>query len=128
MRKSQISLEFMFTIGIIFFIFLVIFAFVINRNEELALSKTEIGERSTCLLISSLISSAFVAGDGVIINVSIDYNATINYTGDTDYKGLRVEGSGCLLPVNTLTDAKLKEGIIRIENKNNYIEIDNVQE
>ena len=126
MGRSQISIEFIFTIGIILFIFIVIFAFVINRNKELVDSKTEIEERSTCLLISSLISSAFVAGDGVIINVSIDYNATINYTGSTDYKGLTVEGSGCLLPVNTLTDAKLKEGIIRIENKNNYIEIDNV--
>ncbi len=70
----------MFTIGIIFFIFIVMFAFVINRNEELVDSKTEIGERSTCLLISSLISSAFVAGDGIIINANIGYNVTINST------------------------------------------------
>ena len=126
MGRSQISIEFIFTIGLIFFIFLVIFGFTINTNADLVDTETEIKERSTCLLISSLISSAFVAGDGVIINVSIDYNASINYTGTTNYKWLDVEGSGCLLSVNTLPNAKLKKGVISIENQNNYIDIDNV--
>lgn len=117
----------MFAIGIIFFIFLVIFGFVINRNKELSDSWIEVNKRSTCLLVSSLISSAFVNGDGVVINASIDYNASINYTGATNYKGLNVEGSGCLLSVNTLSNAKLRKGVIRIENQNNYIDIDNVQ-
>lgn len=117
----------MFVIGMIFFIFLIILGFVINRNQELSDSWIEVNKRSTCLLVSSLISSAFVNGDGVVINVSIDYNASINYTGVTNYKGLNVEGSGCLLAVNTLTNAKLRKGVIRIENQgDNYIDIDNV--
>ena len=127
MKKSQISLEFMFSIGIIFFVFLVIFAFVIDRNKELSDSTKELNKRNDCLLISSLLSSAIVAGDGIIINASIGYNASINYTNPgSNYKELDVEGSGCRLAVHTVSNARLKKGVIRIENGNNYMDIENV--
>ena len=124
MRKSQISLEFMFAIGIIFFIFLIIFAFMFNRNMELRKSETEINKRNTCLLISSLITSAFVNGDGVIIDTSIDYNVSIE---GTDFKEMDVENKTyCLLAINTVYNERLKKGAIEIKNTNNDIEIDNV--
>lgn len=123
-KKSQASIEFLFAIGIIFFVFLIIFGFMIDRNKELRDSNIEVNKRYTCLLISSLVTSAFVNGDGVIINMPIDYNATINAT--VDYKEVNVENMNCWLSVHTVPTAKLRKGIIEIENINNYIDIDNV--
>lgn len=125
MRKSQISIEFMFALGIIFFIFLVIFGFMLNRSKELTDSNIEVNKRNTCLLISSLLTSAFVNGNGVVINASIEHKANVSDIR-ADVKGLNVEGSYCLLPIHTLPNAKLKKGVIKIENRNNYIEIENV--
>lgn len=100
---------------------------MIDRNKELTDSEIRLNKDRTCLLISSLLTSAFVNGDGIIIDASIDYNASINFTDITgNYKRLNVENSYCLLSVNTVPNARLREGNIRIQNQNNYIDIENV--
>lgn len=126
MRKSQISTEFLFAIGVIFFIFLMILGFMFNRSMELRESEKEIDEINTCLLISTLITSAFVAGDGVIINETIEYE--LNITGSSYYKELDVVNSSsfCLLAIRDISNGRLQKGVIEIENQNNKIEVDNV--
>lgn len=97
--------------------------FTFNRRIELRNTETQINKRDTCLLISSLMTSAFIAGDGVIINVSINYKANITAV---DYKELNVEGMNCWLSVHYVPTAKLSKGWIEIKNTNNYIDIKNV--
>ena len=63
MKKAQVSTEFLFAIGAVFFIFLMIFGFMFNRGMELRESEEKINEINTCLLVSTLMTSAFVAGD-----------------------------------------------------------------
>lgn len=81
MRKSQISIEFMFTLGIIFFIFLIIFGFIINRRTEVKETEDYLEKRAECMKISSMISSVFAGGDGTIAKTKTKYLITIfNYS------------------------------------------------
>ncbi len=120
MRKAQISMEFIFAIGMIFFIFLMLLAFRFNRNAELRESEIEIDKRNTCLLVSSLITSAFVNGDGIVISESIDHE--IDITG-TDFKNVYVDDINCWLSVHDIPNGNLPEGNIKIENQDNDITI-----
>jgi hypothetical protein len=124
MKKSQASIGFLFAIGIIIFIFLMVFAFTFNRDMELRDSKVEINKRNTCLLVSSLITSAFISGEGVIIDTSIEYNVSIE---GTDFKEMDVENKTyCLLAIDTVHNERLEKGAIEIKNTNNDIDIKNV--
>lgn len=127
MGKSQVSVEFMFAVGIIFVIFLAISLFVIDRNYELGESEIELDKRNTCLLVSSLLSSAFVNGDGIIIEQPISHNATINKTHvNGTYKAVDCDKGYNLLAIRDVRSIKLIKGTVRIENKDGYIDIENV--
>ena len=108
MKKSQASIEMLFAIGIIVFVFLMVFAFTFNRNIELRDSEIKINKKSTCLLVSSLITSAFISGEGVIIDTPIDYNASID--ASADFEELNIENSTyCLLAVHTLPNVNTEK-------------------
>ena len=129
MKKAQVSTEFLFSIGMILFLFLIIFAFTFNRRMELRESEIEVDKRNTCLLVSSLMTSAFVNGDGVIINETIGYNSNVSMGIGSRYKELTVEGISCLMAVPSPPDTptpKLHKGEIKIENTNNAILIKDV--
>ena len=103
------------------------FGFMADRNRDLIESKKELNKDRTCLLLSSLLTSAFVNGGGLVVNFSISYNATINATDlGSSYKGLDVGDSYCLLPINTVPNKELEKGTIEIENLGNSITIKNV--
>lgn len=126
MKKAQISIEFLFAIGMVFFIFLIILGFTFSRSIEVRESEEKIDEINTCLLVSALITSAFVAGDGVIVNETIGHE--LNITGSSYYKELDVVNSSifCLLAIRDISNRRLQKGVIKIENINNYIEVDDV--
>ena len=127
MKKAQISIEFIFAFGIILLMFLIMLGFVVDKRHEISESETQLNKENTCLLISSLITSAFIDGDSTIINVSIDYNITINTTNNnTNDKTLDVEGIYCFLPIKDIPKVALTKGTIKIENQDNYIDIKNV--
>lgn len=109
----------------IFLIFLVLYVFTSARNSDLRESELRSERENNCLLISSLLTSAFVGGDGMVINTSIEHNVTINLT-DINYRFLDVEGVSCPFAIRTVPNSKLRKGTVRIENRNNYIDIENV--
>jgi len=115
----------MFAFGIIFLVFFVIFGFTISRNKEISDSKTDLSKMNNCLLISSLLTSAYVNGDGITINTSIDHNTNVTDIIN-NIKGLNVEDKNCLLSTPNIPNFKLEKGKIRIENQNNYLNIENV--
>ena len=117
----------MFAIGIVFLIFLVLFGFVVSRSTELSKSEVEMEKINTCLLVSSLITSAFTGGNGVVVNVTIDYDVNINITdAGFGYKGIDVDGVYCLVPVHNTPNVRLEKGIVEIKNQNNYINLRNI--
>lgn len=127
MKKSQVSIEFIFAFGIILFIFLIMLVFVVDKKHEISESEIILNKENTCLLISSLITSVFIDGDSTTINVSVDYNITIsNKNNNTKNKILDVEGIYCFLPIEDIPKTSLTKGIIEIQNQDNYIDIKNV--
>lgn len=115
----------MFAIGMIFLIFLIMYGFRFNRNIELSESEIEINKMNTCLLVSSLMTSAFIGGNGVIINETIDYE--VNITEEGYYKELIVaNNSYCLGAIHYAQNGNLHKGRIKIKNQNNYVDIENV--
>ncbi|MBU1004956.1 MAG: hypothetical protein KKC54_05525 [Nanoarchaeota archaeon] len=122
--RSQISIEFLFSFGIILFIFLILLGFIINRNNEITISAKEISQKDNCILISSLAASALVNGPGTIISTQIDHDANITNMG-ANSKAIQIENTRCFLAVHTLSMAKLQKGTITLENINNYIELNN---
>ena len=126
-KKAQISIEFIFAFGIILLMFLIILGFVVDKRHEIVESEIQLNKENTCLLISSLITSAFVNGDSTIINISIDYNVTIDrINNNTNYKDINVEGIYCFLPIKDISRVTLTKGTIKIENQDNHIDIKNV--
>ena len=101
-----------------------LFGFMFNRSVELRKAEDRISRDYTCFLISSLMTSAFITGDGVIINTTIDYNATINST--VSPPDISVGDINCLPSDYNVPTERLDKGIIKIENTNNEIDIDNV--
>ncbi len=77
-RKSQVTVEFLFAVVFILFVFLLLLGFIFQRSSELTDTKDFLDKKSDCLRISSLISSVYSGGDGTSANVKTDYRVTIH--------------------------------------------------
>lgn len=71
-KKGQIGMEAIISIGILVFLFLILYVFVLEKGTELRVTEDHLEKRSECLEFSNLISLVFVAGDGATINTSIE--------------------------------------------------------
>jgi len=81
MRKSQISIEFLFSIGIIVFIFLIILAFIMGRQADVRDNQSFINRQNECLKISSLLTSISEGGDGTAVQVNTPFFVTFYEDG-----------------------------------------------
>ena len=80
-RKAQVSMEFLFAVGFILFVFLLLLGFIFQRRAELADTKDFLDKKAECLKIASLISSVYSGGDGTIASVKTNYLIKIyNYS------------------------------------------------
>ncbi|MFH2027838.1 MAG: hypothetical protein ABIJ08_01750 [Nanoarchaeota archaeon] len=127
MKRSQAALEFTFAVGVALLIFILIFLFTVNRGSEIRETKLLLEKENECLMISSLLTSAYLAGDGAYVNTTIDYNVSIN-EGDnkSSYKYLDVEDIECYVSIDRLPIKELTAGNIVLENDEGYINIQNV--
>ncbi len=123
MKKAQVSIEFIFVIGMLFFIFLLILAFVFDKNLDVNESKKIIETKSDCTKLADLIINAFLSGNTTKIQSKLSYNATIS----SNSRVILVEDYvQCTLPINQVNATTLLKGDILIENKNNFIYVKNV--
>ena len=76
-RKAQISIEFLFALGIILLLFLILFSFWFGKNVEVKKTGDYLDKKNECSRVASLLSSAFIGGDGTKIKVSSIYYITI---------------------------------------------------
>lgn len=76
-RKAQISIEFLFALGIILLLFLVLFAFWFEKNIEVKKTGDYLEKKNECTRVASLLSSAFIGGDGTKIKISSIYYISI---------------------------------------------------
>ena len=80
-RKAQVSMEFLFAIGFVLFVFILLLGFVFQRKSELVDTKDFLDKKAECLRIASLISSVYSGGDGTAAKIKTNYLVTIyNYS------------------------------------------------
>ena len=77
MKKSQISLEFMFTIAAIILMFLVVLIFSFEKNTEITNTKTYLAQQSECFRFSNFISSVYIGGEGTKVELKTDHNIQV---------------------------------------------------
>lgn len=83
MRKSQISIEILFSIGFSIFVFIVLLGFTMDKRQEVSETETTLEEKAECHKISNLISGVYSAGPGtglietLVLDASIDADNSI---------------------------------------------------
>jgi len=130
-KKSQVSLEFLFAIGIVLFIFILILAFNFERKGQVRKLNDQTSLQSECFKLSSSITSAYIAGEGFNLTTEIKYNATVfadDRTATFENNDIHVY---CSFPINSVTNSITKnfeiiKGDINIQNINQTVVIKNV--
>lgn len=128
--KSQVSLEFLFTIGIVLLVFILLVMFNFERQVDVSNLNSYVYLKSECFKLSSSITNAYVAGQGVNLTARIDYDAyifaedmTINFReNDIDVY--------CSFPLSRVTNSTasnfyLRKGMINIQNINQTVVVKN---
>ncbi len=75
--KSQISLEFLFAIGVVLFIFIFILIFTIQKKAEVSFATNYLEAKTDCIKLSNLINSVYVNQDSNV-TFKLKNNATIS--------------------------------------------------
>lgn len=76
MKKAQVSIEFMFAIGLIFFIFLLVFFFAFERRIDIQQTEKIIADKDECQKLANMITMAFVTQSNHTF--SLGTNATVS--------------------------------------------------
>jgi len=124
MKKGQAAMEWLFAIGAVFLIFLLLLGFSFDKRVEVIKTERFTNLRDECLKVSELIMSNFIGGNGTQIQSQLFYNVSI----DPD-NGLIIVGDKdivtCTVPINQITEVILEEGLIILENRGDFINLVN---
>ncbi len=123
MIKGQASIEFLFTIGIVFFIFVFMFGYSFSKYKDVRDTEEIIEAKSECYKLANIILNTFLGGNTTKIGTSINYNASITPNNQLITINDFVT---CTIPINRTLKVNLNKGSIIIENKNNIISLENV--
>ncbi len=129
--KSQVSLEFLFTVGIVLLIFIILVGFNIERKTDVNNLKNYVYLKSECFKLSNSITNAYISGDGFNLTAEIKYDASVfaeNKALNINYDGVDVY---CSFPVAGITNSTasqfdIRKGEVNIQNLNESIIIKNV--
>ena len=130
-RKSQVSTEFLFAIGIIVFIFITLLVFIFARQGDVRNLEEQTGLLDTCEKISSILTAAFINGPGLIIQDKIAYDLDINADSQVISAKGKLEVS-CTIPFNQVenengnSDFTILKGNIEIKNEEGIVTVKNV--
>ena len=133
MKRGQISTEFLFAIGTVVIIFLIILAFSFERRNDIKDTESSLSKKNECLKISNFITEIFIGGEGALANAKIGYDVSIQ----GEARMLCVDNDFCCsFPINRVSKEtgpigngnifSLTKGDIILKNINNYVVIKNV--
>ncbi|MFH1592349.1 MAG: hypothetical protein ABIB47_03205 [Candidatus Woesearchaeota archaeon] len=124
MKKAQISIEWLFAIGTLFLVFLLVLGFSFDKKIEVMKTEKYIGLRGECLKLSEIIVSTFLSGNGTEIQTQISYNASI----DPNNQLITIEDVDlvtCTIPINRTSNVDLEEGLVILSNVGDYVDLEN---
>ena len=81
MKKAQMSMEFLFAIGLIFLIFLILMIVVFDKQIETRESKLTLEKLSECQRIANIITALASSNDGTMVEIKTDYYITVTSSG-----------------------------------------------
>lgn len=76
-KKSQVSVEFLFVIGVVIFIFIILLAMTLENRVDIRDAEHILKKRAECLRLSNLISEIYNAGHGTEISTKTNYIFTV---------------------------------------------------
>ena len=89
MKKAQASIEFMFAIGALILIFLIVFYFVFERRIELNNSEDILADKDECHKLAGMITMAFIAEANhtfeIKTNASVDAFSKVISAGESNF-------------------------------------------
>ena len=124
-------MEFLFAIGIIVFIFITLLVFIFIRREDVRSLEEQTQLLETCDKMSTLLTAAFINGDGTMIQDTLKSNVTINADSQVISSQDRLEVF-CTIPFNQVenengnSDFTILKGNIEIKNKGGVVVVKNV--
>lgn len=126
MKKAQVSLEFMFAIGLIVFIFLLIFYFTFERRAEISETEKILADKEECYKLADIITMAYITQSNYTFKLEkaarISTTSQAISVGETDYP--------CTLPINRTTNPagetfELSSGNVNVNYANGLVEVKN---
>lgn len=128
MKRSQISVEILFAVGFVVFIFIILLAFTMDRRYEMGKLEITLKEKAECYKISDLISGVFNAGIGTSITETLEYDAEVDTAEGSIFVG--DDRFFCTFPVSAVSNPQgsvfnLSEGSIALNNTNGTVVIQN---
>ncbi|MFH1065378.1 MAG: hypothetical protein V1734_02625 [Nanoarchaeota archaeon] len=125
MKKAQASIEFMFAIGALIMLFLIVFYFVFERRVELNNAENILADKDECHKLAGIITMAFVSGANhtfeIETNASVDAFSKVISAGQTNYPctflALVSNATGNLI--------NLQKGNVNVNYANGEVEVKN---
>ena len=127
-KKAQIGVEALIAIGVIFFLFLGMYALYETKKGDLLRAEEELKEREECLNIATLATTIFVLGENAEITTRINSPITVQPSAQR----IEMEHSFCTLAIGHISNNASSEnfilypGTVQIKNKNGELVIENV--
>ncbi len=127
MKRAQVSMEFMFAVGIILTLFLIILAFSYGRQKEIKETEEHLKTNAECQRIANLISSLHIAGPGTKVSTKINYKLYVYNTTYGSEIVVEPKNISCFYIADIENNTRLTAGqSVKIENIENMIVIKNV--
>ncbi len=120
MKTAQISLEFLFSLGIIFAIFLFIFLFSLTQQGKYIRVSENLNIKDACLDLANRIIYTFLTG-ATTKRITAPYAFTIVNTS----RVILINQTSCSLPLSAITSGTFGSGKIQLQNKNDFVEVTN---
>ncbi|MBU2638020.1 MAG: hypothetical protein KJ955_03540 [Nanoarchaeota archaeon] len=126
MKKAQVSMEFLFAIGLIFFIFLIVLFFTFERRAELQEAERIIADKDECHKLAGIISMAFVTKSNHTFmlkeNATISASAQVISVGESNFP--------CTFPVKRVSGETenvftLSKGLVNVNYANSTVAVKN---
>ncbi len=124
MKKAQTSVEWLFSIGTVFFIFLFILGIAFDKKIEVIKTERFTNLRNECLKVVEVVMSSFLNGDGTRIQSKVSYNVSI----DPDNRLITIgekDIATCTLPISRINNVKLNIGTIIAKNVKDFVDVNN---
>ena len=98
MRKGQVSLEFMFSVGVLLLLIITISIIITEQNKAASARRDDAADKADCLALASAIVNVYTH-PGSVVNLTLVHPATVS----PRVKVVDVGGAICTIPVDSVS-------------------------